>query len=107
MYRMHHEEGVTGGECTLEMGFLMRSLESRGDSCSASRHIEGEYAMFLKRSFVIALSVFITMFLAACGSATTTGGSPYGATSSSPVIQTATVSVKGQSEVVLTDAQGK
>ena len=62
--------------------------------------------MFLKRSFVIALSVFITMFIAACGSSTTTGGSPYGTGSSSTVIQTATVTVKGQSEMVLTDAKG-
>jgi len=63
--------------------------------------------MFLKRSFVIALSFFMAMFLAACGSSTTTGGGPYGGSNSSTVIQTATVTVKGQSEVVLTDAQGK
>ena len=60
--------------------------------------------MFLKRAFVIALSVFIAMFIAACGSSTTTGGTLYG--SSSTVIQTATVNVNGQSEMVLTDAQG-
>ena len=63
--------------------------------------------MVLKRAFVIALSVFITMFIAACGSSATTGGSPYGTGSSSIVIQTTTVNVKGKSEVVLTDAQGK
>ena len=63
--------------------------------------------MFLKRSCVMALSVFITMFIAACGSSTTTGGSSYGTGSSSTVIQTATVTVKGQSEMVLTDAQGR
>ena len=63
--------------------------------------------MFLKRSFVIALSFFMAMFLAACGSSTTTGGGPYGTSNSSTVIQTATVSVKGQSEVVLANAQGK
>ena len=77
--------------------------------------------MFLKRSFVIALSVFIVMFIAACGSYTTTGGGPYGSgstnppattppttggSSSSAVIQTATVTVKGQSETVLTNAKG-
>jgi predicted lipoprotein with Yx(FWY)xxD motif len=62
--------------------------------------------MFLKRSFVIALSFFMAMFLAACGSSTTTGGGPYGGSNSSTVIQTATVTVKGQSEMVLTDAQG-
>src|SRR5205085_1787757 len=38
---------------------------------------------------------------------TTTGGSPYGTGSPSTVIQTASVSVKGQSEMVLTDAHGK
>jgi predicted lipoprotein with Yx(FWY)xxD motif len=63
--------------------------------------------MFLKRSLVIAFGLFITMFIAACGSSPTTGGSPYGGGSSSPVIQTANVTVKGQSEMVLTDAQGK
>src|SRR5260370_3895885 len=73
---------------------------------SPSRRIEGEYTMFLKRSFVIALSFFMAMFIADCGSYTTTGGSPYGGSSSSTVIQTATVTVKGQSEMVLTDAQG-
>jgi predicted lipoprotein with Yx(FWY)xxD motif len=103
---MRHEEIVTGCECKLER-VLMRSLVSEKTLVPNSRYIEGEYAMFLKRSFVIALSVFITMFIAACGSSTTTGGNPYGAGSSSPVIQTATVTVKGQSEVVLTDAQGK
>jgi predicted lipoprotein with Yx(FWY)xxD motif len=63
--------------------------------------------MFLKRSLVIAFGVFMTLFVAACGSFTTTGGSPYGTGSSSPVIRTANITVKGQSERVLTDAQGK
>jgi hypothetical protein len=27
---MHHQEGVTGCECKLEMGVLMRSLVSEG-----------------------------------------------------------------------------
>src|SRR3989441_12175089 len=77
--------------------------------------------MFLKRSFMIALSVFIVMFIAACGSYTTTGGGAYGSgstnppattvpstggSSSSAVIQTATVTIKGQSETVLTNTQG-
>ena len=72
--------------------------------------------MFLKRSFMLALSVFIVMFVAACG--TTTAGGPYGSSSTNPpapttgggssstVIQTATATVKGQSEMVLTDIQG-
>ena len=76
--------------------------------------------MFLKSSFVIALSVFIVMFIAACGSSTTSGGGLYGGSttppattppttggsSSSAVIQTATVTVEGQSETVLTNAKG-
>ena len=77
--------------------------------------------MFLKRSIVIALSVFTVMFIAACGSYTTTGGGPYGSGSTTPpatttpttggngssaVVQTATVTVKGQSETVLTNAKG-
>jgi len=78
--------------------------------------------MFLKRSFVIAVSIFIVMFIAACGSYTTTGGGPYGGgsinppattppttggSSASAVIQTAAATVKGQSEMVLIDAQRK
>src|SRR3989442_4108234 len=97
--------------------------------------------MILKRSLVIALGVFMAMFIAACGSYTTSGGGAYGGgsynppairapttgggaygggssnppattpttggSSSSSVIQTATVPVKGQSETVLTNAQGK
>ena len=74
--------------------------------------------MFLKRSFVIAFGFFMVMFLAACGSYGTTGGGSYGGGSTNPpapttggsnssaVIQTATVTVKGQSESVLTNAQG-
>jgi predicted lipoprotein with Yx(FWY)xxD motif len=73
--------------------------------------------MILKRSLVIALSFFIALFLAACGS-TTSGGGLYGGGSPNPtpttggsqssvVIQTATASVKGKSETLLTDATGK
>ncbi len=78
--------------------------------------------MFLKGFLVITFSLFMALFLAACGGYTTTGGGPYGSSSTNPttttppttsssrssaVIQTATASVKGQSETVLTDAQGK
>ncbi len=80
--------------------------------------------MILKRSIVIALGLFMVMFIAACSGYTTTGGGPYGGgstntnppattppttggSSSSAVIQTATATVKGQSVTVLTDAQGK
>jgi len=76
--------------------------------------------MFLKRSLVIALGLFIAVLFAACGSSTTIGGGPYGggttnppATppttggSSSAVIQTATVTANGQSVTVLTNAAGR
>ena len=77
--------------------------------------------MFLKRSLVIALSIFIAMFFAACGSSTTTGGGPYGGggttnppatppttgSSASAMIQTATVTVNGQSVTALTNAAGR
>src|SRR5713226_3659301 len=77
--------------------------------------------MILKRSFVITLGLFIAMFIVACGGNTNTGGGPYGSGSSNPpatttpttggsgssaVIQTATATVKGQSETVLTNTQG-
>lgn len=79
--------------------------------------------MLLRRSLIIAMSFFMAMLLAACGSSTTTGSSSYGSSptptattapttaptssSSSAVIQTATATVKGQSETILTNAQGK
>ncbi len=83
--------------------------------------------MILKRSLVITLGLFIAMFIVACGGNTTTGGGPYGSGSSNPpttttppatttpttggsgssaVLQTATATVKGQSETVLTDTHG-
>ena len=74
--------------------------------------------MFLKRSFVIALGLFMAMFIVACGGYGTTGGGAYGngstntpaqttgGSSSSTVIQSATVSVKGQSQTVLTNTHG-
>jgi len=40
--------------------------------------------MFLKRSLVIALSIFIAMFFAACGGSTTTGGGLYGGGTTNP-----------------------
>jgi predicted lipoprotein with Yx(FWY)xxD motif len=73
--------------------------------------------MILKRSLVVAFSFFIALFLAACGSSTS-GGGLYGGNTPNPtptakgsqssvVIQTATGSVKGKSETLLTDATGK
>ena len=77
--------------------------------------------MFLKRFLIIAFSFFIAVVIAACGSSTTTGGSsPYSSSSTNPpattpntgnsssaVAKTATVTVNGQSEMVLTNAAGK
>jgi len=77
--------------------------------------------MILKRSLVLALSFFMALFIAACGSYTTPGGGPYGsgstnppatavpttASSSSVVIQTAASTVKGQSETILTNTERK
>jgi predicted lipoprotein with Yx(FWY)xxD motif len=75
--------------------------------------------MFLKRSLVIAFSVLIALFIVACGNVTTSSGGSYGGGSStkpastpntsgtsSAVIQTATVTIKGQSQTVLTNAKG-
>src|SRR5260370_9847640 len=77
--------------------------------------------MFLNSSLVIALGFLMVMFLAAWGSYGPPGGGAYGSgspnppattvpstggSSSSAVIQTATATVKGQSETVLTNAQG-
>jgi predicted lipoprotein with Yx(FWY)xxD motif len=75
--------------------------------------------MFLKRTLMIAFSVLIALFIVACGNATTSGGGSYGGGSSIPpartpntggtstsVIQTATVTIKGQSQTVLTNAKG-
>jgi predicted lipoprotein with Yx(FWY)xxD motif len=75
--------------------------------------------MFLKRSLMIAFSVLIALFIVACGNATTSGGGSYGGGSSAPpastpntggtstsVIQTSTVTIKGQSQTVLTNVKG-
>ena len=81
--------------------------------------------MFLKRSMVVGIGLILAMFTAACGSSTPGGGGIYGSggtnapatppattpsttggSGSSAVIQTATATVKGQSETVLTNAQG-
>lgn len=73
--------------------------------------------MFLKRSLVIAFSIFIALFFAACGGST--GGLYGGGTTNPPatppatggnasaVIQTATVIVNEQSVTVLTNASGR
>jgi len=60
--------------------------------------------MFLKRSLVIALSIFIAMFFAACGSSTTTGGGPYGGggTTNPPATPPDPVSIPSQPYTPLT-----
>lgn len=82
--------------------------------------------MFLKRTFTLLIVLFLMVVLAACGSTTSTNS--YGSTSSatsastptstspsptstpassSALIKTASATVKGKSETILTDAQGK
>ncbi len=65
--------------------------------------------MFIRRSFVIAIGFLMMMLIAACGSSYgSSSANPTATASSAPaVIQTATATVKGQSETILTDAQGK
>src|SRR5579859_5980284 len=77
--------------------------------------------MLLKRLLILVFGFFIAVFIAACGGTPTTGSGFYGGNnnpqpSSSPTagsnssaitLQTATVTVKGQSQTVLTDAHGR
>ena len=63
----------------------------------------------LKRIVQIMSMLFIALIVAACGSSTSTGsGSSSGTTptTSTPVVKTAMATVKGQSETILTNAQG-
>ena len=66
----------------------------------------------LKRIAQVVTVLLIAMFVAACGSSTSTGSSsstgatPSTAPSVAPVVKTATATVKGQSETILTNAQG-
>jgi predicted lipoprotein with Yx(FWY)xxD motif len=73
--------------------------------------------MLLKRSFFITIGLLIAMFIVACGSSTSTGGGAYGtgssasaptsSTNSSVMIKTTAATVKGKSETILTNADGK
>ena len=79
--------------------------------------------MLLRRSFLITISLFVAMFIAACASNTSTGGGAYGTGSSSAssttaptttgngnssvMIKTATATIKGKSETILTNVDGK
>ena len=68
--------------------------------------------LFLNRLVQITSILFIALFVAACGSSTSTGSGSGGTTpttaptSSTPVVKTASATVKGQSETILTNAQG-
>ena len=79
--------------------------------------------MLLRRSFLITISLFVAMFIAACASNTSSGGGAYGTGStsassttaptttgngnSSVMIKTATATIKGKSETILTNVDGK
>ncbi len=75
--------------------------------------------MLLRRSFLITVGLLLAMFIAACGSSTSTGSGAYGTGSSSTsstttgssnssvMTKTATAIVKGKSETILTNADGK
>jgi predicted lipoprotein with Yx(FWY)xxD motif len=67
----------------------------------------------LKRTFQITSILAIALIVVACGSSSSTGsGSSSGTTpttaptSSTPMVKTATVTVNGKSETILTNAQG-
>jgi predicted lipoprotein with Yx(FWY)xxD motif len=71
--------------------------------------------MYLKRMLPITIILLLTMVVAACGGSTSTGSSSTPAptaaattpSSSNALVKTATATVKGQSQTILTDAQGK
>jgi predicted lipoprotein with Yx(FWY)xxD motif len=73
--------------------------------------------MTVKRSFFIAAGLVIALLVSACGSAASSGSSsgpyssggaskPTAAPSSSAIIKTATATINGKSETILTNAQG-
>jgi len=63
--------------------------------------------MLLRRSFYITIGLLMAMFVAACGSTTTTGSTSTTATTSSTiVVKTAMATVKGKSENILTNTSG-
>jgi len=71
--------------------------------------------MYFRRTIPLTIILLLTMALAACGSSTSTGSSsnstPTAAattpSSSTALVKTSTATVKGKSETILTDAQGK
>src|SRR5438874_397040 len=71
--------------------------------------------MYLKRTIPITIVLLLAMVVAACGGSTSTGSTntntpvptATATSSSSALIKTATVTVQGKSETILTDANGK
>lgn len=67
--------------------------------------------MFLKRFLMITISLLMAMFIVACGNSYTSTGSTSaptgGASNSSAMIKTANAVVKGKSETILTNTDGK
>src|ERR1700726_4236134 len=70
----------------------------------------------IRRSLLITLGLLVTMFIAACGNSTSTGG-PYGGSNagstptvsgsgSASTIKTASATINGKAETILTNAQG-
>ena len=72
--------------------------------------------MFFRRFFVFASCLLLVMVMAACGNSTTTSSTPAPtstptatpttSSSATAVVKTAMATVKGQSETILTNAQG-
>jgi predicted lipoprotein with Yx(FWY)xxD motif len=66
----------------------------------------------LKHTLQLASILFMALLVVACGSSSSTGSSSSGTTpttaptSSTPVLKTASVTVNGKSETILTNAQG-
>jgi predicted lipoprotein with Yx(FWY)xxD motif len=80
--------------------------------------------MLLKRSFIVIVGLLMVVVMAACDSGTSSGSSSYGSSgssntapssaptvadtnSASVMIKTATATVKGQTQTILTNADGK
>ncbi len=73
--------------------------------------------IYLRRTFPITVVLLLTMAIAACGGSTSSSSSSNGsstpaatattASGSSAAVKTATATVKGKAETILTNAQGK
>jgi len=74
--------------------------------------------MYLRRTFPLTILLLLAMVVAACGGSTSTGSTNSGTTpttaptattttAAAALVATATATVQGKSETILTDAQGK